>query len=365
MKIECLKENILDNISIAEKISGKNLTHPILNCILLIAKGKTLTIRSTNLDLGIEISIPVNVKEEGVIAVSGSILYNTILTLKDSKIEFETIKDNLSIKTNTNKTLIKVNKHDDFPTIPIIKDGNKFILNKEVLTQGIGSIWYSASSSAIKPELSSIYLYSKDSKIVFVATDSFRLAEKVIAINSKIEFDPILIPVKNIPEILRVLENVDDKFEIIIGDNQVTFLFKNIYLTSRIIDGTFPDYKQIIPKEKTTEIIVLKQDFTHALKQINIFSDRFNQVGFHINTQKKEFTLHSENMDIGETTINLLGTMSGDSLDINFNLKYIIDCFQSIPSDSISLTFNGLNKPIVIKGVSDNSFLYLVMPMNK
>ena len=365
MKIECLKENILENISIAEKISGKNLTHPILNCILLTAKGKTLTIRSTNLDLGIEITIPVKVLEEGVIAVSGSVLYNTILTLKDSKVEFETIKNNLCIKTNTNKTLIKINQHDDFPTIPIIKDGNKFTLNKDVLLQGIGSVWYSASYSAIKPELSSVYLYSKDGKIIFVSTDSFRLSEKTIAINSNIDFDPILIPVKNIQEILKVIENSDDKFEIVVGDNQISFLFKNIYLTSRIIDGTFPDYKQIIPKDKTTEIILLKQDFTHSLKQINIFSDRFNQVGFHIDVSKKEFKLHSENSDVGETTINLLGTISGDDLDINFNLKYIIDCFQSISSDSISLTFNGLNKPVVIRGVSDNSFLYLVMPMNK
>ena len=365
MKVECVKESLVNTISTAEKISGKNHTQSILSCKLLTTKGKNLSIRSTNLELGIEITLTVKVIKEGTVAVSGSVLYNSISTIQGDVVELELIGGNLSVKNNTGKTLIKTHNNNDFPTIPKVKGDVSLKLKKEGFLQGIQSVWYSASPSTIKPELSSLYIYYKDGNMVFVATDSFRLAEKTVIVGSIKEFNPILIPIKNIPEIIRVLEQSDDTFEITLSNNQIAFVFGNIYLTSRIIDGTFPDYKQIIPKITTTEVIALKQDFLLTLKHTTIFLDRFNQVGFNINKTKKQLFLSSKNSDIGETNTSLSTTITGDDLDINFNLKYVFDCFQSIHSDNISLSFSGLSKPLIIRGVSDNSFLYLVMPMNK
>ena len=198
-----------------------------------------------------------------------------------------------------------------------------------------------------------------------MATDSFRLAETKIPIISKEKINNILIPFKNVPEIIKIFEDVEGDIDIEISKNQISFNYDNIYLTSRVIEGSFPDYKQLIPKEFTTEVVVLMEDFIRVFKIINIFSDKFNQVNFNIEPNNKKFEIKSKSDEVGENVNNLSASLSGDDLNINFNYKYITDCFQSIHTDSIVLQFNNIGKPMIIRGVSDNQFLYLVMPMNK
>ena len=138
-----------------------------------------------------------------------------------------------------------------------------------------------------------------------------------------------------------------------------------MFITSRIIDGVFPDYKQIIPKDYISEVIVLKQDLINTLKKINIFSDKFGQISINIQPKKKIFTIHTKNNTVGETSDSIDAVIKGDALTASFNYRYILDCLNSIQSDSITLLFTGIGKPLIVKGVSDESFLYLVMPMNK
>ena len=367
MKVECLKENLVNGISVAEKATGKNLTLSILGCILIESKNKILIIRATNLDLGIEIKIPANVIEDGVIAVPGNILYSSISSIyTGSNVTLSSVKNNLIVSTNSSETLINSFSPDDFPTLPTIDTKNSFKIETSVFLKGLEAVWYSSSTSTIKPELSSVFIYINDKKILFVGTDSFRLSEKKIIYKSKQEFDPILIPIRNVPEIIRVLEYLDENsIEIIITENQISFITDKIYLTSRLVDGTFPDYKQIIPKSHSTEVVLLKQDLINVLKKISIFSDKFNQVKLYISSTKKKFTLYTKNNDVGETTETVQAAVSGEDLDISFNHRYIYDCLQSIASDSISLSFDGIGKPVVISGISDPSYLYLVMPMNR
>lgn len=366
MNIECVKEKLVYAVSKAEKITTKNVTLPILSCILLEAHDSTLTIKSTNLDLGIEISLPVKVNKPGKIAVSGSILNNFLLNISDDKnIVLEEIKDNLKISTKNSQSIIKTFLVDDFPNIPKISDGKSFQLNTPSLIKGLKSVMYSSSVSTIRPVLSSILLSSEDDSIIFVATDSFRLAEKRINTKKKKDFNQILIPFKNTSEIIRVLDDIKDDVNIQLNDNQISFSYDNLYITSRIIDGVFPDYKQIIPKETKTEVTILKQDLISSLKISNIFSDKFSQVIFSVIPKEKKFKITTKNLDVGESVNNLEAVIKGDSLNISFNYKYITDCFQSIDSDSITLFFSDNNKPMIIKGVSDKTYMYLVMPMNK
>jgi DNA polymerase-3 subunit beta len=191
------------------------------------------------------------------------------------------------------------------------------------------------------------------------------LSEKRIAVKKHKEFSQILIPVKNISEIIRVLEDTKDDVLVFLNENQIAFSYNEVYITSRVIDGVFPDYKQIIPKEVKTEVTVLKQDLISSLKISNIFADKFSQVTFQISPKNKMFKILTKNMDVGENTSSLDAVLKGEDLNISFNYKYITDCFQSIDSDSVNLTFSDTNRPMVIQGVSDKSFLYLVMPMNK
>jgi DNA polymerase III subunit beta len=367
MKIECLKENLTNIISIAEKISGRNLTLPVLNNLLLVAKNNKFLIRSTNLDLGVEIEVPAKIISDGTVAVPGTIFHGLISTIYNTdKILLEVVKGNLNVTTKSNKAIINSIPHDDFPTLPSVKWDKSINIKTSEFINGLKSVWYSASISSIKQELSSVYIYNDSGKLVFVSTDSFRLAEKTITIDKKIDdFEPILIPLSNISEIIKVLEYVGGSVDINISNNQISFVSDKLYLTSRLINGAFPDYKQIIPKKQTTEVIVLKQDIVNTLKNTNVFSDKFNQVSFSINPNSKLFTISSRNENVGEVIDNIDSAITGEMLDINFNHKYISDSFQSIYSDSIGFEFFGLSKPVIIRGIGDNSFFYLVMPMNK
>ncbi len=368
MNIECLQEKLKEAVEYASRISNKHTTLPVLSCLLFDATQKNqLTIKATNLDLGIEITIPVKTNEGGLVAVPSSTINSFLINaVGDEKgVTLETAQGNLKINTTRNSGLIKIQPHDDFPSIPRVTSGNSFSLSARDFVKGLKSVWYSSSVSSIKPELSSVYIYCEGEFVVFVATDSFRLAEKKIKIKKTKDFGQILLPYKNIPEIIKVLESINDEVEVNLDKNQISFRYKGIYLISRVIDGVFPDYKQIIPKTSSTEVVVLKQDFANTLKLSNVFSDKFNQINVKIDPTAKKAQIKTKNNDVGENTTILDSAITGEAVDINFNYKYIIDCLQSIDSDSMNLVFSGLNKPVIISPVSDTSFRYIVMPMNR
>ena len=164
---------------------------------------------------------------------------------------------------------------------------------------------------------------------------------------------------------MRIFSETTGNIKVCFNKNQISFSSNNIYLTSRVIDGIFPDYRQIIPKETKTEAVVLKQDLLNALKLSNIFSDKFNQVNLKIVPKEKIFELSSANNDVGENKTYLDAAISGAAVELGFNYKYFLDCFQSINTDSVSIKLNESSRPIVISPVSDPSFTYLIMPMNR
>ena len=365
MKLECEIEKIKNAIIQTERITGKNLTLPVLNSILFIASGKSLKLRATNLSLGVEIEIPAKIEKEGIVAISGSVLVGIFSNIfQKENITLEEKDGNLLIKTKKSQIKLKCQPNEDFPTIPKVS-GNTFEIDSKKLIDGIKSVYYSSSVSDVKPEISSVYFYLKEDNLIFVSTDSFRLAEKKIKVKKIEEMPGILIPFKNIPEILRVFGEFSGEMQICFNKNQISFSSDNVYLTSRVIDGIFPDYTQIIPKEFKTECVVLKQDLLNALKLSNIFSDKFNQVNLTVRPKEKIFELSSQNNEVGENKTGLDAAISGEDVEVSFNYKYFVDCFQSINSDSVSIKFNQSIKPIVVSGVSDNSFTYLIMPMNR
>lgn len=366
MKIECVKEKLHTAVAKAEKVSSKNITLPILSCLLLETKKNTLIVRSTNMDLGLEISIPVKVEEEGKVAVPAQIISSFLNNLVDDKnLRLETVDNILKISSSSGEANIKTFSVDDFPTVPMIDEGKVCKINSKDLSNGIKAVIYSASTSTVKPELSSIYIHSEDENIVFVATDSFRLAEKRVKSRKAVDLPGVLIPFKNASDILKIIDGIDEEIEINCTKNQISFTFEGSYLVSRVIDSLFPDYKQILPKEKKTEIIVLKQDLINTLKVSNIFSDNFNQMNIKVSPGTKSVEVKTKNANIGENLNKIEAVIEGEGLEMNFNYRYIIDCLGSVGSDSVSLSFNGSNKPVVIRGVSDKTFTYLVMPMNR
>jgi DNA polymerase-3 subunit beta len=262
MNIESTKERLGEALGKIEKITSKNLTLPVLQCVLLTVTGKELTLRATNLDVGVEVTLPVKVTTEGVVAVPAGILSQYINNIpKEKVVTLKVVDQNLVIVTNQSSTTIKALAHDEFPLIPEAV-GEEFTLPSLIIQEGLKSVWYSASTSSIKPELSSVYIYSGDKTIVFVATDSFRLAEKHFPIKEHKELPPFLLPLKNIPDVLKFLDGYTGEVTVSIAKNQITLVFPGHYLTSRVVEGTFPDYKQLIPKSKAPKLIRFPDKFS-------------------------------------------------------------------------------------------------------
>ena len=197
-----------------------------------------------------EIIIPAKIENEGEITVPSNIFNSFLSNISGSdQINLEVQNNNLIISTNNNSTLIKSQSANDFPTLPKLKTDNKFSIPIIDFISGLKMVFYSCALSAIKPEISSVYLYSsKTDMITFTATDSFRLAEKKINYFSP-ELGPILIPFKTVVEIIRIFEGKEGKIDILFNKNQINIKKDNIVFVSRLTDGIFPDYNQIIPKK--------------------------------------------------------------------------------------------------------------------
>ena len=235
-------------------------------------------------------------------AVSGSVLNSVFVNISQNEnVHLEEKDGNLLIKTKKSQIKLKCVPHDDFPTIPTVS-GTSFEIESKKLVEGIKSVFYSSSVSDIKPEISSVFMY----------TNKIKGLE---------EIPGILIPFKNTGEILKIFGEIPGVLKVCFNKNQISFSSDNIYLTSRIIDGIFPDYRQIIPKDLLTEVVVLKQDLLNALKLSNVFSDKFNQVNLRILPKEKIFELSSMNNDIGENKTYLDAVLNGENIELSFNYK--------------------------------------------
>jgi len=211
-----------------------------------------------------------------------------------------------------------------------------------------------------------VYVRVEDGKMVAVATDSFRLAEKTVTDTSGGGTADVLLPLKHAQELMHILDKSSvEQVEIVIDDAQLSLTADGLQFSSRIIEGNFPNYKEVIPKTFTTEATLLKSDFTETLRKARVFAGPNEHVGFHVYPKKKVFDVTAQSAAIGEMSDTLDAAVSGEDIDVNFHIGYVADCLQSIPSDSIVLGFSGAGRPLVLRGASDASFTYLVMPLNR
>ncbi|MEK7133771.1 MAG: DNA polymerase III subunit beta [Patescibacteria group bacterium] len=365
MKITTIKEKILNAVLLAERITGKKESLPVLSCVLFNVKNE-LTILATNLEAGIEVVVPCEINEGGVIAVSATVLSQTLRSISGEKIILRSEEGNLIVESRGTKTLIKATPYEEFPALGVAKVGKGVRVARKELIWGIQSVSYAASPSMIRPELGSVYVSIKQGAIVCVATDSFRLAEKTIPGVTGTQSTELLIPLKHALELVHVLERIDAvEVELSTDDSQMSVFVDGVRYISRIVDGTFPNYKEILPKKFTTEATLLKGDFSEMLKKARVFSGNDQHVGLHVYPKRKIFSATARSAEVGEMSDSVDAALTGEDLDINFHIGYLADCLSVIGSDSIKLGFSGAGKPLVISGVSDASFTYLVMPLNR
>lgn len=364
MHVTLEREQLLDRLELVGKVSTKHVTLPVLQCVLLKSEGSVLTIKATNLEIGIESSLKASVEEEGVIAVPASTLTQTINYMSQKEVTLRAEDGVLVVEGSGSETNIKSIPHEEFPSIPKI-EGSGQKINKSLFALGIKTASFAASQSSIKPELGSVYvLQKKEHTLTFVSTDSFRLMEKTVPQQGIVLDDPILIPQKNAIELARVCDVRDSDPEFYVNENQCALAFADgVYITSRLTTGSFPDYEQIIPKEYSSHSTLLKNDLAHAFKKTNIFLNKFMQVTLHVTGDS--VTVSANSGEVGTTTESVRAQTEGEDLTLSFNQRYVSDPLSHITDDSIVMHFAGIGRPLVMNGVNDTTLRYLVMPMNK
>lgn len=350
---------------VARFAQRKTTTLPALSSILIIAGDDGIKMRATNLETGIDFKLDGECTTKGVVAIPATLLQQIASSLtQEGKITLEHIGDIISITSGTSKSSIKTTPYDDFPTIPFPENSkNRIVLPGSVLRSLFTSIAPCASSSTVRPELSSIYLSIEGGILTAVATDSFRLAEKKVPLTNKGIQGKFLIPAKNALDIAQALPNED--IIVSFDENQCAFVGNDSMLVSRLTNAVYPDYRQIIPKESVVEAIILRKDFENALKRTIIFSDLFQKIRINFDPKKNLFSFFTRNTDIGESTEKLPARISGNALELSFNHRYLSGVLSLTDTESISVLAAGIGRPLIIKGVGDTSLLYLVSPMNQ
>lgn len=366
MNIEILKEHLESAVASAARISNKNLSLQVLGCAVIVASKERTVIRATNLDVSVEIIVKAKVIEEGVVAVPAHILSQAVSTATAQKLTLKATASTLTITGGAGTTALQLVDASEFPTLPYVKEGEgvSVTLPSRDLVYALKMVVFSSATTNIRPELASVFLSFDGQMLIAAATDSFRLAEVRIPLKSKQTAGPVLIPARNIPDILRIAQ-YGEFIDMRMADTQCTVLAAGSYITSRIIDGAFPDYGNIIPKDFMATATLLTEDAVRAFKKAAVFTDASHHIEVSLLPSKKVCTLRTANAGVGEAYEEIPAALEGDDAVRSFNVRYITDALSVVGSDGVVLKIPAPGKPLILEENPKRGFLYLVMPMNK
>jgi DNA polymerase III subunit beta len=364
MKITINQQTLIHTLELITRVSIKHVTLPVLQCVLITVKDGNVTFKATNLEISIEVTNEAQIETDGVVAVSATTLLQAVQYITKKEVVLSVVDGVVVVDSGSGKTTINTMPYDEFPSITKLTTPGATI-QKNFFALGVKTVSFAASQSSIKPELGSIYIQQKkEHSLTFVATDSFRLMEKTVPQKNFVLDQTLLIPQKNAVELARICDLLESDPTLIITENQCALAFsEGVYITSRLISGSFPDYEQIIPKEYSTHTTVLKNDLLQAFKKTHVFLNKFMQVT--LNVTSATLVVSSQNGEVGTTTDTVPVQTTGNDLLLNFNQQYLIDPLTHISDESLVLHFAGIGRPLVIQGASDTTLRYLVMPMNK
>ncbi len=365
MIITLEKKEIGEAVNIVSRFAERrSATLPTLAGIALSAGKEGIVLRATNLETAISLSVSGEVKKEGVVALPAQTLREITNSFSGSGlVTFEYLGDTVSISSGGAKSTIKTLSHDDFPSFPNPEGKTKITLTGVTLRSLITTVAPCASPSTVRPELASVFLSAEGGVLKAVATDSFRLTERKISVEKGITPFSILIPAKNAVDVVQTIP--DDEVTLLIDEHLMAVNFKGGTVTTRLVAMSYPDYAQIIPKSFSAEATVLKKDFEGALRRSAVFSDSFQKIKIGFDTAGKKLSFFARNTDVGESAEEIPAQVTGDSVELSFNHRYLGTPLTLITSESITVSSAGIGRPLVIKGVGDPSLLYLVMPMNQ
>jgi len=374
MKIEILRDNLKESLNCLERIAKKNLSLPILNNILLSCEGNFLRLDATNLELSVSWWVLSKViDKEGKTTVPAAFFSNLINLLREKNIKIESSDNkNLILKTINRKIQIQGMPPEEFPIIPKIKRENINEISSEKLQKGITEVVEIPSLSQIKPEISGLYFFSKKNKLKIVATDSFRLAEKTINLDSNFKKEvSFILPQETSRQLISILsQNLSEKINIVLSQNQILFEIPQkefskpkVQVFSRLIDGEFPKYQEIIPKSFKTKLLLDKEEFQENLKEAGLFSGRVSEVKLESFSKENKLGLFSQSSEFGKNESYIPAKIEGEDIKTSFNYKFLLAGLDNIESSQVVLELSNEEGPGVLKPVGSDDYFYILMPI--
>ncbi|MFI5205373.1 MAG: DNA polymerase III subunit beta, partial [Candidatus Paceibacterales bacterium] len=279
-------------------------------------------------------------------------------------IVLESLGNDLKIETENYHTSIKTLPAEEFPLIPSVENGRTIALDSQDLKNSLDQVVFAASTNQTQPEISGVLFGYNESGLVVAATDRYRLAEKKLEVKEKQNGEhQAIIPQKTLLELSRIIGNQKGLVEMVFNETQVSLSFNDTQIISRLIDGQYPDYKQIIPVDFKTVVVTEKQALVNALRAVAVFSQSSNSAKFNFSAAKQMLILAAESSELGKSQVELPAKIEGVDVEVVLNHHYVLDSLASIDSANIIMKIIDDNSPSLILPEGKNDYIYLVMPI--
>lgn len=363
MKLTCATEYLRDGVLSAERFTGRHVTLPILGHVLIAAREKQLiSISATNLEVGIDYTISGKVQRPGMVTAPAKTFSQLLQSIHDEQVVLEAKAQSLTLHTpSSDITLLGLNP-EEFPTLPEIKVEQSFSLPALDFRRALTQVLPAAATTDLKPELAGVLVAAGPSEVVFAATDSFRLAEKTIPLSGgrmggSLE---LIVPARTMHELLRTLPE-EGSVSVSAGEHQALFTWGGTRVLSRLIDGAYPPYRNIIPQAYEAALGVARGALLEKIRLAAVFSSRLNDVTLRFSAAELEVT--SMSTEAGQTTSRLPAKGRGAAGAVVFNHRYLLDGVEAVGGEYLNLNLNGVSGPALITSPTDASYRYLLMPI--
>jgi DNA polymerase-3 subunit beta len=371
MQFICNQDTFSKYLNIISRVVSSKPGLPILNNVQFESSKGKLIMTATDLEIGINTWIGADVKSEGKVTVPAKQLTEFVNSLPSEKVEVNLDNQVFEISSINNSASFNTMSAEDFPSVATVTDKKPlFKISKEELSKSVNRVAFACATDDIKPVLTGVLLEVSGESISFVGTDGLRLSRQIVKLDSSAEKDVnILVPVKALLELAHIVTEIgeDDTVEVyLIEDrNQILFRYSDVDLVSRLIDGQFPEYRQIIPTGYKTLCKISKTEFLNSLKITNIIAKSVlgNKLILDISSTDGKITLSATQTDLGSNKSTFESKIEGDSIKIAFSSRLLTDILNHIDTEDIIFECSETVKPGVFKVTEDTDFVHLVMPM--
>jgi DNA polymerase-3 subunit beta len=375
MKVTVLQENLARGLSIVSRAVSPRSTLPVLSNILIASDEGRLRLSATNLELGITCWIAARIDEEGSTTVPARTFNDLVNTLPGDQVQLtlDVKTQNLHVKGGTSNNDIKCIDAQEFPPLPVPEMEGAIQLNVADFKEMIQQVAFAASTDEARPVLMGVLLHVEKDKLTMAAADGFRLSvRKAVLSNPVPQTLNLIIPARALNELARVAGDTEEPIYMVSPKNrgQVLFRVKDVEVVSQLIDGTFPDYQQIIPRNYKSRTLVSTASLLKACKQAEIFAREGSNVArFDIKQsngemQPSEVEISATSEETGKNETIVEATVDGGSVLIAFNVKFLREALEVIRTPNVALETSAANAPGVVKPVGDDNFLHVIMPMH-